>query len=306
MSVAGMELRDIEYFAIVAEQRHFGRAAEILGLSQPALSKSLKRLEQSLHVKLMMRTPKGVDLTPEGSALLRRVHDVRLAFQGVAREIADVNQGYVGYLRIGAGAVMSEQFLSTVFTALLANAPRTRLKVVVSDNDVMIPALRTGELDIIVNYVPHEIPDSMIFEHLYDDPQLVCASTKHRLAAKSNLTLNDLEQEQWALNEPTVEANLWLQARFHNRGLSPPKTAFESRSAALRIHTVAASNLLAFVPHSAIRLAVSSGLKVAPLAVEELKRSRQIGAGYRKEVYRPPIVDRFLKILKTAAKQAIG
>jgi DNA-binding transcriptional LysR family regulator len=52
MLVIGMELRDIEYFAVVAEQKHFGRAADILGLSQPALSKSLKRLELSLQVKL--------------------------------------------------------------------------------------------------------------------------------------------------------------------------------------------------------------------------------------------------------------
>jgi DNA-binding transcriptional LysR family regulator len=298
-----MELRDIEYFAIVAEQRHFGRAAEILGLSPPALSKSLKRLEQSLQVKLLTRTPKGVDLTPEGTTLLRRVHDLRLAFQGVAREIADVNQGYVGYLRIGAGAVMSEQFLSAAFTALLAKAPRTRLQVVVSDNDLMIPALRTGELDVIVNYIPHEIPDSIVFEHLYDDPQLVCASARHRLAGKSKLSLNDLEHEQWALNEPSVEANLWLQARFHNRGLRPPKIAFESRSAALRIRTVAASDLLAFVPHSAIRLAEASGLKIVPLAIEDLKRSRQIGVGFRKETYLPPVAGRFLKILKTAAEQ---
>jgi DNA-binding transcriptional LysR family regulator len=180
------------------------------------------------------------------------------------------------------------------------------LKVIVSDNELMIPALRNGELDLIVNYVPHEIPEGMAFEHLYDDPQLVCASTRHRLAGKSNLTLNDLQQEQWALNEPNVEANLWLQARFQNRALRPPKTAFESRSTALRIRTVAASELLAFVPRSAIRLAEASGLGVAPLAIEELKRSRQIGAGFRKENYLPPVLGRFIEILKTAAKNAGG
>ena len=60
-----MELRDIEYFAVAAEHRHLGRAAAALGLSQPALSKSLRRLENALQAKLVKRTPKGIDLTPE-------------------------------------------------------------------------------------------------------------------------------------------------------------------------------------------------------------------------------------------------
>ena len=68
-----MELRDIEYFAVIAEHGHLGRAADVLGLSQPALSKSLRRLEQALQVKLVKRTPKGVELSAEGSVLLLRV-----------------------------------------------------------------------------------------------------------------------------------------------------------------------------------------------------------------------------------------
>ena len=65
-----MELRDIEYFEEIAEQRHLGRAAERLGLSQPALSKSLRRLEEAMQVKLFDRNSMGLELTAEGSLLL--------------------------------------------------------------------------------------------------------------------------------------------------------------------------------------------------------------------------------------------
>ena len=61
-----MELRDVEYFAVVAENGHLGRAAEALGISQPALSKSLGRLEAVIGAKLVRRTSKGVELTAEG------------------------------------------------------------------------------------------------------------------------------------------------------------------------------------------------------------------------------------------------
>jgi DNA-binding transcriptional LysR family regulator len=300
-----MELRDIEYFAIVAEQKHVGRAAEILGLSQPALSKSLKRLEHSLQVKLFKRTPKGVEPTAEVTALLRRVHELRLAVQSVVREIADVSQGHVGHLRIGVGAAISEQFLSAAFATMLETAPRTRLKVIVSDNDVMLPALRNGELDLIVNYVTLQTPEGVTCEYLYDDDQFVCASSNHPLAGKNKLTPADLEQEQWVLSEATVEASLWLQGRVQDRGLHPLQVAFESRSAELRLRTVASSKLLAFASHGAIELAKSLGLDVRPLAVDGLARSRQVGVISQKETYLPPAVGRFIEILKQTTRTAM-
>src|SRR5256885_4712174 len=141
-----MELRDVEYFAVIAEHSHLGRAADALGISQPALSKSLGRLETAVGVKLVKRTPRGVELTAEGAALQRRVSDLRLSLQSVTREIRDVSEGRVGQLRIGVGAQISERFLSAAFAELLDEAPRTTLKVTVSDNDVMVPALKNGEL----------------------------------------------------------------------------------------------------------------------------------------------------------------
>jgi len=301
-----MELRDIEYFAIVAEKQNFGRAAEFLGLSQPALSKSLKRLEGTLRVKLVKRTAKGIELTVEGSTLLRRVQELRLVFQSVSREIADVSAGQVGHLRIGAGAAVSQHFLATSFATLLEQVPRARLKVVVSDNDIMIPALRSGELDLIVNYAMPQPPEGVVSELLYADDQFVCSSTKHRLAGRSRLKIADLEDEQWALSEPILESSVWLQEQFRNKGLLPTRIAFESRSAALRLRTVAASNLLAFASSGTIELAKSSGLALTTLDVRELTRSRRIDVLFRKEIYLPPMVARFVDILKSkAVKKAI-
>src|SRR5215831_10954255 len=88
-----MELRDIEYFAVLAEHGHFGRAAAALGITQPALSKSLQRLETVLEVQLMRRTAKGVELTAEGLALQVRARELRLSLQSVAREIKEIGEG---------------------------------------------------------------------------------------------------------------------------------------------------------------------------------------------------------------------
>src|SRR6185503_1391890 len=138
-----MELRDIEYFAVVAEHGNLTRASEALGLSPPALSKSLRRLEKSLEARLVRRTPKGVELTAVGSALLAQVKRIRLTLADVAREAADLSQGRAGHLRIGVGPTLAE-ILPPAYAKLAKDAPRLTVEISVTDNDVMFPALRNG------------------------------------------------------------------------------------------------------------------------------------------------------------------
>jgi DNA-binding transcriptional LysR family regulator len=301
-----MELRDIEYFAVVAEHGHLGRAAAALQLSQPALSKSLRRLEEAMQVKLVKRTPKGVELTAEGSVLLQRAHELRISLQSVAREIADVSEGRVGHLRIGVGPQIPEQLLSAAFAALLENAPRTKVIVSVSDNDVMIPLLRNGELDVIVNVLPPSPPpEGLVCEHLFDDEYVVCASAAHRLAGRKHVTLKELSAERWALSDPALFTQYRLREKFRDAGLPPPQIAFESRSATLRLHTVAASELLDFTYRSFVEHArPSSAVKTLP--VGELGGMRPFGVIYRRDTYLPPSVRRFVEILKTKAKDVMG
>jgi DNA-binding transcriptional LysR family regulator len=296
-----MELRDIEYFAVVAEHAHLGRAAAALGLSQPALSKSLRRLESALNTKLVRRTTKGVELTLEGSALLTRVNELRLSLQNVAREITEVGEGRVGRLRIGAGLAISEPFLSAAFAAILKSSPRISLQVTLSDNDLMVPALRNGELDLIINYHPPRLPEGLVFEHLFNDRHVVVASADHPLAKKRRVTLAELANERWALSEPALLPQQMLNEAFRDRGLPPPKIAFESRSTVLRLRTVALSGLLGFASGAAIQQAAHD-TAVTTLPVRELSMDRPVGTIRRKETYLPPILRRMLDILKTVAK----
>src|SRR5262249_47138445 len=297
-----MELRDIEYFAVVAEHAHLGRAAEALGLSQPALSKSLRRLEQALQAKLVKRTPKGVELTPEGSVLFLRVRELRLSLQGVAREVAEVGEGRVGHLRIGVGFPRPEELLASAFAALLKDAPRTSLIVTVSDNDVMVPALRNGELDLIFNVLPvMGSLEGLVREHLYDDEQVVWAATGHRLVGRKHVTLADLAQERWAVSALTQASQHRLHEAFRDAGLPPPRIALECRSPNLYLRTVARSEILGWMQRRFVeRSDLASALKALP--VKELAWQRPIGLVYRQESYLPPAIGRFIEILKARAK----
>src|SRR6185369_8911919 len=130
-----MDLRDIEYFVVVARHGHLGRAAEALGLGQPALSMSLRRLEKSAEAKLVKRTPKGVELTAVGAALLSHVSRLKLARDDLAREVADLAQGRAGHLRVGSSPSNAEVLLPEACSALLIEAPKVTIDVSVLDND---------------------------------------------------------------------------------------------------------------------------------------------------------------------------
>ena len=301
-----MELRDIEYFAVIAEHRHLGRAAETLGMSQSALSKSLRRLEQAIQGKLVKKTPKGVELTPEGTVLYARARELKLSLQSVAREVAEVGQGRAGQRRVGVGFPRPEELLRAAIAAMLKDAPKASLVVTVSDNDVMVPALRAGELDLIFNYlsVPAGSPEGLVREHLYDDEQVVCASVHHRLARSKRVMLADLAQEKWAVSALAQSSQTRLHEAFRTAGLPPPRIALECRSPRLKLRAVARSDLLDWTSrHFAEESEFAPKLTFLP--VKELAWRRAIGLIYREETYLPPTIRRFIGILK-AQLAALG
>jgi len=297
-----MELRDIEYFAVVAEHRHLGRAAEALGLTQPALSKSLRRLEIALEAKLVRRTAYGVELTAEGAALASHVHRLRLSLDDVTREVRDVTHGRVGQLRIGAAPGMADNVLPVPCSALLTDGPQVTIKVTIGHNNVLLPALRNGELDLIISGIPDTPYDDLVQENLYDDEFIVFASASHPLATRKKVAIADLAHWRWASAASNVLAWQWLQRTFENHSLAPPRIALEAGSHSLRGLIAASSDLLCFNARRAFRESARH-LPLVELPVKELKWIRHVGVSYRKDSYLSPAAKRFIEILKATAKE---
>lgn len=296
-----MELRDIEYFAVVAEHRHLGRAAAALGLTQPALSKSLRRLELALEAKLVRRTPNGVELTAEGEALASHVHRLRLSLDDVTREVRDVTHGRVGHLRIGAAPGMADLLLPAPCIALLKDGPQVTINVTVGNNNMLLRGLRNGDLDLIVSGIPDAPYEDLVQEHLYDDEFIVFASATHPLAARKKVAIADLVRWRWA-STANVLAWQWLQRTFQNHSLPPPRIALETGSLSLRSLIAASSDLLCFNAKRAFRESAQH-LQLVEVPVKELTWTRHVGLSYRADAYLSPAAKRFIEILKATAKE---
>jgi DNA-binding transcriptional LysR family regulator len=298
-----MELRDIQYFAIVAEHGHLGRAAEALGLSQPALSMSLRRLESSMHTKLVKRTPKGVELTLAGTALLSHVRRLRLSLDDVAREVADLSQGRAGHLRIGIGPAAGEQPLAAACTVFVAEAPNVTMKITVAANDLLVAALRNGELDFLVTGVSKVPYEDLVQEYLFDDEFLVFAAAAHRLAQRETLTLADIAQERWAA--PAVNVPIWqmFQRTFEEHGLGPPRVVLETGSVLIRLPVIASSDMLGFTSRRIFQEAAQR-FGLTELPVKGMSWTRRLGVVYRKDGYLSPAAVRLIAILKATRSGA--
>ncbi len=304
-----MNLRDIEYFVVVAEHGNLGRAAEALGLGQPALSKCLRRLEKSAQAKLVRRTPKGVELTAAGEALLSHVHRLRLALDDVAHEVADVGQGRAGRLRIGTGAGLGEQILAPACGAFAVDAPKVSMHISVATRDVLLPILRRGELEMIIVGMFPVAGGDLVQEHIFNDDLVVYAAADHLLARRKRITLEDVAAEGWVVpsaNMQSVDVVVWrdLVRQLEDRGLAHPRIAMESTSLLLRLQTVAGSRLVGFTSRTLLDQ-FQTQFNLVELPVQGLKWTRKVGVCYRKDAYLSPAAVRFIRILKQTAKTAV-
>ena len=198
-----MELRHLRYFVRVAEELHFGRAATLLGISQPPLSQQIRALETELGVDLLERTSRRVALTDAGELFLVEARRT-LAQAAHAIDVARrAQQGEVGELAIGFST-------SVPFTAVVARAlsafreayPAVRLNLAEMARGEQIEALAAERIDIgfIRGFDPPDFPLPVVVTMLMREPLLVAMRSDHRLATRERPpTVEDLEHEPFVL-----------------------------------------------------------------------------------------------------------
>jgi DNA-binding transcriptional LysR family regulator len=191
-----MDLRQLRYFVAVAEERHMGRAAERLHLSQPPLSRQIQSLERELGVPLFIRTARGVDLTDAGQALLQDARAIRLLAAQAGERAQRVGKGELGTLDVG---VFGSSLLNVV-PRLLARFSETHPEVDVNivlhnaHKRQQIDALRQRRILIAFDRFLPDDPDLTI-EVVTEEPLLVALNVGHPLVAKATIDLDELRNE---------------------------------------------------------------------------------------------------------------
>ncbi|TCC31921.1 LysR family transcriptional regulator [Kribbella speibonae] len=183
-----MELRQLRYFVTVAEELHFGRAAERLQIVQPAVSQQVARLERELGLRLLDRSSRHVRLTGDGERMLREARAVLSAADRAGEVAAELVSGRSGVLRIGIAPGLRDR-LERGLTALRTNTPNLDVQLNSGSTAEYLKALRSGELDVA--FVRGEVAaaDLRVVE-LWRDPLSVLLPTEYR--ADDGVKLLDL------------------------------------------------------------------------------------------------------------------
>ncbi|WP_293786747.1 LysR family transcriptional regulator [uncultured Aeromicrobium sp.] len=171
-----MQLQQLTYFVAVAEARHFTRAADVAGVSQPTLSKQIRSLENSLGTPLFVRTRSGIDLTPAGEALLPHARRIVIDVANAERSVHEVANLRRGRVRLGATPSVIDGLLPDVLREFRRDYPEIELEIHEAGSRVLTDQLLAGRLDIAVLIVPLAIRSPDIETHLVFRERLVLAS----------------------------------------------------------------------------------------------------------------------------------
>ncbi len=187
MGVSSLELRHLRYFVAVAEEKHFGRAADRLRIAQPGLSQQIKVLERSLGAQLLVRDQRHVELTPAGEALLQ--HSYRLlALVDRAVESAHLaTHGRTGVLRVGTPASGMNPMARDVLTVFRARFPGIEVMLRPGLGPQNDDALAKGDLDLAFVSVPPGSSDAPNYLRLGSAEVMVVIPESHPLSANERI-----------------------------------------------------------------------------------------------------------------------
>ncbi|UFX44141.1 LysR family transcriptional regulator [Bradyrhizobium sp. 41S5] len=244
-----MDLRQLRYFTVLAEELHFGRAAKRLALSQPPLSHAIQQLEAELGAALFERTSRHVSLTPAGAALqeearaiLQRTHDTRAHVQAIAA-------GKRGRLRIGFAGSMLYRSLPEILKAFRTTNPNIEIALSEMNSAEQIHALGRDEIDF--GFIHSRGPPTDLASLLFlSEPFVACIPADHPRMA-SRLTLHKLRHQDFVLFSREVSPDYYssIVALCAEAGFLP-RITYEVRHWLGVVSLVAHGMGVALVPRS--------------------------------------------------------
>lgn len=194
-----MDLRQFRYFVAVAEELHFGRAAERLHLSQPPVSLAIKALEEELGVLLFQRTSRRILLTEIGQELLREARAVLRRVEAMKDHAARASQGKIGSLSIGFISLADYNFLPAALSQFHENFPDIQVSLHESTSDVIASDLEKGILDIGYLFPPPTMSPALKYRRMVREKLVVALPENHPLAGLKRVPMRRLSGERFFL-----------------------------------------------------------------------------------------------------------
>lgn len=249
-----MDVRQLRCFIAVAEELHFGRAAERLGVAPPALSRQISALEDELGVNLLTRTTRQVALTRAGLIMLEEAKGILVKMEQASRAVREASLASGKVLRVGAIDAASSSFLPEALMTFRKRFPGTEIKFVEAMTAALVQMLEAGKLDLALVRPPRK-PTDCAFEILRVERPIVVLGEDHPLAARDHLTMHDLVGEPFVVPSKRIRPYAYdlVMAYFESVG-AVPNVTIEATEKPAMMSAVAAGLGMALAPDWVSRL----------------------------------------------------
>ena len=252
--ITRMDLRHLRYFVAVAEERHFTRAAERLGIKQPPLSLQIKQLEQELGTPLFRRLTRGVELTEPGTLLLDEARQILEQVERTKANVQSRARGETGRIRVGfAGATYFNPRVPGLVQTYRRRYPGVVLSPVQGNTPDLVEAVQNGSVDVAFVRPPLGDRQAITVHPLVEETMRIVLPSNHPQARKRFVSLATLAQETIILPPRAISPGLYdsIIASCQRAGFSPLlKHEDPLMVIASIVYLVAAGFGISIVPHS--------------------------------------------------------
>jgi DNA-binding transcriptional LysR family regulator len=289
-----MQLQQMRHVVALVDHRSLVRAAKALGISQPALSKSLRRLEAYLGVKLFERTPRGVLATEFGREFAQHARAIAVEVSEAERAVGAIRDGREGRIVIGSAPSVIASVLPIATARLLKGRNDLKLTVIGGLHDRLFEWLRAGEIDVVISNLVDQPDDSdLVQETLFVDRVVVACRPGHPLLEKRNQPRTELERYRWVLPSTAIVTRQHLEIALKSHGLSAPKVAVETNALAFMRAMILETDCLGYLPS----VTMEPGRECAgtvPASIAWLNWDRPVGLTLRRSGVLSPACRRLI------------
>jgi LysR family transcriptional regulator of gallate degradation len=287
----------------IAQHGSYTKAAESLGVSQPALSRSISILESSLSVRLLKRTRHGAELTEFGLRLVRYAESLESSLERAAEDARMQQMGLQGSVAVGVSPVACADIVPEAVVRLKLAAPAVVVSIEEGPDDWLLSRLRTGELDLMVSPAGLEAESRDVKrEVLLIDSFIVAARARGRWSKLKNVALDQMRDALWVM--PNANTMMWrhIQALFAAQNVPWPINCVTSNSISAIKSIVARSEFITVTSRELMRPELDAGT-IAAVDMARLKFAREICLRTRQDGNLGPVAIRLIQHLREIAAE---
>lgn len=284
------------YVLAVQEHGGIGRAAEALGISQPALTKAIQRVEAAAGLPLFERSANGMAPTHAGQVFIERARRIQLEFDDVMKEMRGLRGGEHGLLRVGSSPSVPTDLIVAAGRQLLRERPVARLRLSRRFARELLEMVAAGQLDLAVVPLRDVAPDVFRVHHLFDDRLSILADEQHPLQRRRRLRLEALVDQPWLLPASQFAVRQQIEQAFQSRGLPPPTLRVEvDFGGTLAFDLIRGTGILTL--GGTETTGATAGFRALDISQDDLDLRRQVGVVMRAHGYVSPLAERLLELL---------